>query len=146
MTNQKGFTLIELLIVIGIIAILASAVIVAINPGQQFEQARNSTRRSHLSTVASAVYSWSIENQGNFPTCVGQDSGDDDNWTAIGVGDGGTDCLNELVPTYVNQLPEPPLGSADENYQIRESAGGGNLELRSDSEEWTDLENSIIVQ
>jgi len=32
MNNQKGFTLIELLVVIGIISILATVVIVALNP------------------------------------------------------------------------------------------------------------------
>ena len=56
--KNKGFTLIELLIVIGIIAILAAAVIVAINPGRQFAQARNSTRKSHISALYNAILSY----------------------------------------------------------------------------------------
>ncbi len=54
---KKGFTLIELLIVIGIITILAAAVIIAINPGEQFSQARDSTRKSHLNSLRGAMHS-----------------------------------------------------------------------------------------
>ena len=125
--KNKGFTLIELLIVIGIIAILASAVIVAINPGQQFEQARNSTRRSHLSTVASAMYSYSVTEQGNFPPCV------TDTWSNV------TDCT-ELTTDFINQFPDPPQD--EETYEVRES--NGQLEFRSDGN--TDGFDDVIVQ
>lgn len=40
MKNQKGFTLIELLIVIGILAILTSVIIIAINPARNFAMER----------------------------------------------------------------------------------------------------------
>ncbi len=68
--KEKGFTLIELLIVIGIIAILAAAVIIAINPGQQFKQARNATRWSHMNSVANSVYSSVISSGGSYPACT----------------------------------------------------------------------------
>ena len=68
--KEKGFTLIELLIVIGIIAILAAAVIIAINPGQQFKQARNATRWSHMNSVVNATYSYMISAAGSFPDCL----------------------------------------------------------------------------
>ena len=46
--NKKGFTLIEILVVIGIIAILAAIVVVAVNPARQFAEARNSQRQSNV--------------------------------------------------------------------------------------------------
>ncbi|TSC83111.1 MAG: Uncharacterized protein G01um101419_262 [Parcubacteria group bacterium Gr01-1014_19] len=54
-TSKRGFTLIELLIVIGILAILATAVILILNPVELFKQARDSQRISDLATMKSAL-------------------------------------------------------------------------------------------
>ncbi len=57
----KGFTLIELLIVIGIIAILATVVILTLNPAELLRQARDSTRASDFSTLKSAISLYSAD-------------------------------------------------------------------------------------
>lgn len=67
---KRGFTLIELLLVIGIIAILAAIVIVAINPTKQLGDARDAQRRSDVNTILNAVYQYSIDNQGNVPSTI----------------------------------------------------------------------------
>ncbi len=58
---KKAFTLIELLIVIGIIAILAAAVIITITPGERIESARESTRASHYAAIGTAFHITVIE-------------------------------------------------------------------------------------
>ena len=68
---RRGFTLIELLLVIGIIAILASIVIVAINPTTQLGDARNVQRQSDVSKILNAVYQYAIDNNGNLPAGIG---------------------------------------------------------------------------
>jgi type IV pilus assembly protein PilA len=96
-SKKKGFTLIEVLVVIGIIAVLAGIVIVAINPSRQFAQARNSQRVSNVDTILNAVGQNIADNKGIF-TCTGVSITS----TAkhIGTSSGNID-LSCLVPTYI---------------------------------------------
>ncbi len=100
--RKKGFTLIELLIVIGIIAILAAAVIIAINPGQQFKQARNATRWSHMNSVVNATYSYMISEAGAFPSCLYDGTTPITGLIDISL------CEGDLKPDHIGDLPGDP--------------------------------------
>jgi len=69
-SNQSGFTLLEVLLVVAIIAILAGIVIIAINPGKQLGDSRNSQRSSDVSTILNAVYQYSLDNNGTLPAGI----------------------------------------------------------------------------
>ncbi|MEK7463529.1 MAG: prepilin-type N-terminal cleavage/methylation domain-containing protein [Patescibacteria group bacterium] len=68
--GQKGFTLIEILVVIGIIAVLAAVVLVAINPARQFKLARDSQRMSNVTALLNAVSQNIAEHKGIFDCSV----------------------------------------------------------------------------
>ncbi|MCH8157799.1 MAG: type II secretion system protein, partial [Nitrospinae bacterium] len=53
--NKKAFTIIELLIVIAVLAVLATAVVIVLNPAEILKQARDSTRISDMSTLNSSI-------------------------------------------------------------------------------------------
>lgn len=103
---RAGFSLIELLIVIAIIAILAGAVIIAVNPGRQFAQARNSTRRTHVSSILNAISQNTADNGGTFTCAAGVIPA---TATLIQSAAGGYDLCGCVVP---NQLASIPFDSS----------------------------------
>lgn len=123
--SSKGFTLIEILIVIGIIAILAAIVIVAINPAKQFAQARNTQRESNINTILNAVGQKIADNKGIF-TCSGIGTNLGSATTSIGSASGNSDLEECLVPTYIPSMVMDPDGgtSADTGYEISTTTTG----------------------
>ncbi len=120
-TKHSGFTLLEILLVVGIIAILAGIVIVAINPSKQLATVRNTERISDIKQINSALTQYYIDHS-RFPASVNGvsvlteicNTGDLASST-VNVND--VDCgdlvnLSELVPVYITAIPVDPKGSA----------------------------------
>jgi prepilin-type N-terminal cleavage/methylation domain-containing protein len=109
--QNKGFTLLEILLVIAAIGILASIVLVAINPNRQIAQARNTVRQADINTIQKAVEQYLIET-GSYPSSISTTPGYICNTGTEQVG-GSTNCsgrvdLRELVPTYLAGIPKDP--------------------------------------
>jgi type IV pilus assembly protein PilA len=65
--GSSGFTLIEILLAIGILAILATAAIIAINPARQFAEARDTQRWSDVHAIMNAISQYAIGHKGALP-------------------------------------------------------------------------------
>lgn len=140
-TKKSAFTLVELLIVIGVLAILASIVFVALNPLGRFQNARNARRWSDVTAILSAIKLHQVDNGGTYLTDIGNLSAD--SYYQIGAGSScadtcsnptvilQSDCidLSDLVDEgYLPSLPIDPNDSGaseDETryYMVRLSTG-----------------------
>lgn len=104
--KNQGFTLIEILIVLAIIAILATIVMVSLNPTKQFKTARDAQRTSNLMSILNAIGQNMIDHSGVL-SCVSASTTIPTLKTNISSG-GGYNIADCLVPVYLQNLPYDP--------------------------------------
>ena len=134
---RKGFTMIELIVVIAIIAIVASAVFVAIDPARRLHSARNSTRWTDTRAILEAMKKYQADNDGDLPSSA--TAVDSDETSVQLIGNGGLSCgsvscdgvtiasancfasaLDTDLQQYLKNIPEDPKtgDSADTRYYV----------------------------
>jgi len=89
MRDQRAFTLIELLVVIGIIGVLAAAVILFINPAEILNRTRDSARVQDLQSVNDALRLYQVEEGTSFGAA---------STTYISIPDTSATCANLTLP------------------------------------------------
>ncbi|MSR86696.1 type II secretion system protein [Candidatus Peribacteria bacterium] len=138
--RRQSFTLIELLVSIGIIGILASVVIIAINPSQQLKKAQNIQRLHNVRSIIDAYEQYAIDHDGEhqdttFPLqadcaipvppaparkfCLSSVSATD---CDFGTPIDGAGCVftGDLAPLYLSEIPSDPKDDigGDEDKQV----------------------------
>ncbi len=124
--KNQGFTLIELIIVIAIIALLAAATFVAINPARRVGNAGDATRWQDLSAVADAFQAYLADNNSSLPSST-MSSGVTYMLATTTGGSGTAGCdatttsaflvLDTLIDDgYIGQIPKDPLYTSSNGY------------------------------
>jgi len=132
--NKAGFTLIEILVVIGIIAILATIVIIAINPARQFAQARDTQRRNDVTAILNAIGQNMADNDGLFDFAGCPATAFPASSTEIGTG--ALDLEDCIVPTYISSMPIDPEGdAAGTGYFVHQDSVTDRISVRADDTE-----------
>lgn len=129
--KYQAFTLIEILIVVSIIAILASFVILVVDPAGQLANARNAQRKTNALTILQAVYQYGADNKGTYPANIQTSSncpGATNEICKTGGACAGLVDLSVLTNNelYLTVMPEDPDNSSlnGTGYNVSKSVNG----------------------
>lgn len=151
MKDKKAFTLIEILLVIGIIVLLAGAVIVAINPGRQFAKARNTQRTTDVNAILSGIVQIMTDNQGRW-SCSGSvyysTSLPEATVTIVSDTESTSTQINLscLTPNYLPKVPvdpSQPSGATNTAYTLQYTTSSGRITVCAPNAE---LNETICTQ
>lgn len=143
-TKNKGFTLLEILLVMTLIGILIGILLVAINPNRQLAQARNLTRKKHITDIYNALELQKVKNRGVMLSTINTnyqeicDTGVrsiTDALPSTSYCDGKID-LRVLVPTYIVSIPKDnnASGVGNTGYQVGKTESN-QISIRSKNAE-----------
>lgn len=121
---------------IGIIAVLAAVVLVAVNPARQFKLARDTQRTANVNAILNAIHQNISEHKGSF-VCEGAARSIPSSATVIRTGGGSPgyagDIATCLVPDYLSSMPFDPsragahyasVADYDTGYEFSQDADG----------------------
>jgi prepilin-type N-terminal cleavage/methylation domain-containing protein len=135
--KQRGFTLIEMLVVIAIIAILAGAVLLAINPAETMKKGRDSTRLSDMDTLRTAINMAIAEGEITLKNMNGTSK---NSGSSSQVLDGTTGYVVFVIPTgktglkrYIPTLPKDPINTDINVYTFLSNATDYEIDAHLES-------------
>ncbi len=139
---HRGFSVIEMLMMISLFAVLASLIIVAVNPISRGGDAQNAERWSNVNALVNALYLYDLENSGKPPLGVEETAHEicSPNANAPQCVANGFVDLSLLVPKYVHTLPIDPRSSGPmgSGYSVSVD-GAGKVTVRALNTENADI-------
>jgi len=116
--SRNGFTIIELLVVMGILTILLSITIIAINPAHQFKNANDGKRKSDVNSILNSVSQYIADNDGTIPTTSGINDTPKEISAPSGAGKVDlcsidTNGTKDFIYRYIAAIPTDPVPDLD---------------------------------
>lgn len=132
-SKRVGFTLIDLVVSVGILGMLTSVTMRAINPSKQLLAATDAVRLNSAKQLQNAFNQYLINNGGAFPTTnpsIPTAEAKAKQVCQTGKTDPGCINLDMLVPTYITSIPTDPLEPCT-NFSGLQLYRNGNLAVIS---------------